>query len=700
MAIETVNEFVDALREGHLLSETQWQQLAPKIQDGATDVRALARELITLGWLTPFQVNRLVQKRGHEIIMDEYLLLEQLGEGGMGTVYKARHRLMNRLVALKVIRKTMVANQDSIKRFRREIEAVAKLAHPNVVMAYDAKEGAGNQFFVMEYVEGTNLTNLVKRQGPVSVALACEIIRQAALGLQHAHEHGLVHRDIKPSNLLLSARDNTVKVLDLGLARLQAEDGQANSELTQTGMVMGTPDFMAPEQATNPHDVDIRADIYSLGATLFFLLTGKPLFPGGNLDQKLSWHMKAQPPALDKACPEAPPALAEVLGRMLAKRPAERFATPAEVAAALAPFAQGNSSLYNQTVTIGVASPEAPTVSSSVTAVPPQAKTLPLPWVWLGGGLLGFVVLLLLLVRLFPTPSFDGFATKKDDKPPPPTLAVNPAPRIFFRFSKDMEIGLWVEHPDGASYSLTYDTFALPIKAGRPVSATNTVVRIDEQNVIFGSDAGVWEEKEGPLPLGPDGKARHGRQGVWRYRNIAITQTVAAVPSQNKDADDQHLLDTCLISYRIENRDSEPHLVGIRCFVDVIVGKKDNPPFQLPGQKEFIKEPTDFPTPAKVPAYIKALERADQFNPGLTAYVALKMTGKLEPPGRFSVIDFNPTITWDVPLRNLNRPADESPDTGIVLYWQPTFMQPGGRRDVGYAYGIGLPVDVDVRASP
>jgi serine/threonine-protein kinase len=207
-------------------------------------------------------------------------------------------------VALKLIRKERLANADAIRRFHREIRAAAQLSHPNIVAAHDADEVNGTHFFVMEYVEGTDLARLVKKHGPLGIADACEYVRQAGLGLQHAFEKGLVHRDIKPANLLLT-RAGVVKVLDMGLARLGYDgDEEASSTMTREGSVMGTLDYIAPEQAIDSHCVDIRADIYSLGCTLYFLLTGRVPFPGGEAMQQLMKHRFDEPVAMQQRRPQ------------------------------------------------------------------------------------------------------------------------------------------------------------------------------------------------------------------------------------------------------------------------------------------------------------------------------------------------------------------------------------------------------------
>ncbi|MCC6419073.1 MAG: protein kinase [Gemmataceae bacterium] len=274
--------------------------------------------------------------------LGQYQLLHPVGRGGMGVVYKALHPFLKREVVLKVLPPERLRKPQAVARFRREMEAVGKLQHPNIVQATDAGESDGQHFLVMEHVEGCDLARLVRKRGPLPVADACEAIRQAALGLQHAHEHGLVHRDIKPSNLLVTPAGQ-VKVLDLGLALLRGE--MAEGELTEVGQIMGTLDYMAPEQAFDAHCVDGRADVYSLGCTLFFLLAGRPPYDGSEYRQalkKMLAHAGGPIPALPPLRPDAPAGLEAVLQRLLAKKPADRFATPADVATALAPFCAGH----------------------------------------------------------------------------------------------------------------------------------------------------------------------------------------------------------------------------------------------------------------------------------------------------------------------------------------------------------------------
>lgn len=342
MTIESPAALLDALRRSQVLEPEQLDELTPDTLSRFPDAKGLARDLMQRGWLTPYQVNQVFQGKGADLVLGQYLFLERLGEGGMGQVFKARHRKMHRIVAIKLLRKERLAHPDAIKRFHREVRAVGQLSHPHIVLAFDADEIQGTHFFAMEYVEGIDLARLIKERGPLPAAEAVEYVRQAALGLQHAHEAGLVHRDVKPSNLLLqkqrtgSSAGAQVKVLDLGLARLQpSPDGQASSLVTREGLVMGTPDFIAPEQTANSSTVDIRADLYSLGCTLYFLLTGRPPFPRGTAMEKLLKHRIEAPKPLDQLRPDVPPALVSVVQRLMAKKPADRFQTPAELATVL-----------------------------------------------------------------------------------------------------------------------------------------------------------------------------------------------------------------------------------------------------------------------------------------------------------------------------------------------------------------------------
>jgi tRNA A-37 threonylcarbamoyl transferase component Bud32 len=333
------DELLDLVLKSNLVEESRLRPYAQKLRDAGSmpaDPAKLAQFLVRDALLTYFQAEQLLQGKYKRFSLGKYKVLERLGSGGMGTVFLCEHKLMRRRVAVKVLPIPKSGDEASIKRFYREAKAVAALDHPNIVRAYDLDQDDNLHFLVMEWVDGTNLHDLVKKFGPLDVARACHYVYGAAVGLQHAHEIGLVHRDIKPGNILID-RSGVVKILDLGLARL-THDTEDNLTRQNDENVLGTADYLAPEQAMDSHTVDIRADIYSLGATFYFLLTASPPFPEGSVAQKLIWHQNRQPRPVQSLRPEVPDELAAVVERMMAKEPAKRYATPAEVMAALAPW--------------------------------------------------------------------------------------------------------------------------------------------------------------------------------------------------------------------------------------------------------------------------------------------------------------------------------------------------------------------------
>ncbi|MGE3809227.1 MAG: protein kinase, partial [Gemmataceae bacterium] len=342
----TFTDLLRTLQDLRLLKPGQLDTLTRSVGKYSTSPQELTAALVRRGWLTEFQANKLLEGKGAQLTLGAYVILEPLGEGGMGHVLKARHPLLDRLAAIKVLRKDLVAEADTLQRFLREIKIASQFSkHPHLVQAFDAGPVVGTYFLAMEYIDGLDLHRLVQESGQLSVTQAGTYLWQAALGLQHAHEHGLIHRDIKPANLLVTPKPSlndlgTLKILDLGLARLQPKGpgpGRTTLTLTIDGTVMmGTIDYQAPEQALDFHGADIRADIYSLGCTFYYLLTGEPPFGGGTLAQKLMRHQQAQPPNLAQLRADVPRELSEIALKMLAKRPADRFQTPGEVAETLA----------------------------------------------------------------------------------------------------------------------------------------------------------------------------------------------------------------------------------------------------------------------------------------------------------------------------------------------------------------------------
>jgi serine/threonine protein kinase len=332
------DQFLHHLTESGLLSN---EEIDSTIKDmpasQATDAEPIAERLIAAGKLTAFQAAAVREGRLEQLVVGNYQVLDRLGAGGMGTVYKARHPRMKRIVAIKVLARDIAKSAALVKRFQREVEAVARLSHPNIVMAHDADEAEAGHFLVMEFVNGRDLASAVEKSGPLPIREAVECILQAARALEYAHSQGIIHRDIKPANLLRDV-SGVVKVADLGLARFNDQFGAPAEEknaLTQAGTIMGTVDFMPPEQAMGLTNIDHRADIYSLGCTLYFLLLGRPPYEGASMMATLLKHREAPIPSLTAARGDVPAPLDAIFSRMIAKAPADRFQTMTDVAAVL-----------------------------------------------------------------------------------------------------------------------------------------------------------------------------------------------------------------------------------------------------------------------------------------------------------------------------------------------------------------------------
>ena len=317
---------------------------------------SLEKRLLADGLLTAYQVERLTAGQAEGLVLGNYRIQDRLGSGGMGQVYRAEHTLLGRRVALKVLARHLEFDGDAIRRFYWEVRVAAELQHPNIVTVHDAGECEGIHFLVMEYVDGVDLARLVRDQGPLPVPLACECIRQAAMGLQHACNAGFVHCDIKPANLLLArnlgqwtepdaiaaspyftphSTYRMVKIVDLGLARrLGVADARVTpvAEETLGEGLAGSADYLAPEQACQPHQADIRSDLYGLGCTFYYLLTGQAPFPGGSWPDKLLRHQLDQPTPIRQLRPEVAPEVEAIVQRLMCKNPADRYALPADVA--------------------------------------------------------------------------------------------------------------------------------------------------------------------------------------------------------------------------------------------------------------------------------------------------------------------------------------------------------------------------------
>lgn len=397
-----------------------------------------------------------------------YELGTEIGTGGMGSVYRATHSKLGRTVAVKVLHGRRLSQPDAIARFEREMKAVGQLEHPNIVRATDADEDDGVQYLVMEYLDGIDLSSLVRQHGPLPVPEACELVRQAAQGLQHAHENGFVHRDVKPANLMLSRGNSAdgqtspvVKVLDLGLAMVDVlETGDA---LTSTGQAMGTIEYMAPEQFDETSLVDIRADIYGLGATLYKLLTGhSPLENGQPRSrlQKLKALVTEEPTPISDHRSDLPAELVDIIGRMLARVPDDRFATPREVAEALLNYSVGNDlpGLLNST---------GPNQSSAFVANRTPASSRQTPR---GGRLLGASIAALAIVALIVVIQKDPAPTPSNSELPPPQVARTTSIRLEGR-------------------TLIFE--------GRDNSAIDITVRTDGPRLVLQREVGVFEANVG-----------------------------------------------------------------------------------------------------------------------------------------------------------------------------------------------------------
>ncbi|TVS09658.1 MAG: hypothetical protein EA424_26675 [Planctomycetaceae bacterium] len=337
----SLKQFSDRLDASGVLSRAGVQALLETLptERRPNDGQQLARLLVKQKQLTAYQAQEIYAGKGQSLTLGNYVILDKLGQGGMGMVLKAEHRRMERVVALKVLSPAVTKTPEALARFQREVKAAAKLEHPHIVIAHDADEAGGTHFLVMQYVEGTDLSVLVREKGPRSVEQAVSCVLQAARGLEYAHARGVVHRDIKPANLLLD-RDGNVKVLDMGLARLESA-GADQHQLTGTGQIMGTIDYMPPEQALDTKHADARADIYALGVTLWFLLTGRNVYGGDSVMAKLLAHRESPIPSLASACPAASPKLEKVFARMVAKKPEDRYQSMCEVIADLQPCQGG-----------------------------------------------------------------------------------------------------------------------------------------------------------------------------------------------------------------------------------------------------------------------------------------------------------------------------------------------------------------------
>lgn len=342
--------FLSVIRQSGLLEKEHIKRVIDEMQQAGVNVKdtdVIADYFIGHQYITQWQADKLLQGKHKGFTLGKYKLMGLLGKGGMSSVYLAEHVLMRRRCAIKVLPIKRVKDSSYLDRFYREARAVAALDHPNIIRAYDIdlemEKDTEIHFLVMEYVNGRSLQEVVKEDGPLSVEVTAEYMRQSALGLEHAHRAGLVHRDVKPGNLLVDSF-GTVKLLDLGLARFAERSDEQSLTITHDEKVLGTADYLSPEQALDSHSVDHRADIYSLGCTIYYLLTSYPPFRDGTLTQRLMFHQVKEPPSISVDRPDVPESFLAIVRKMMAKKPEDRFNSMAEVSQTL-----GNWLLQNGT---------------------------------------------------------------------------------------------------------------------------------------------------------------------------------------------------------------------------------------------------------------------------------------------------------------------------------------------------------------
>jgi len=394
---------------------------------GPATLQDVARELVKKRKLTRFQAEEAARGRAERLVLGNYLLLERIGAGGMGQVFKARHRRMDREVAIKVLSPDLVRRPGAIARFEREVRAAAKISHPNIITAFDADHAGGLHFLVMEYVQGVDLSALVKKQGPLSVSKTLDVALQAAKGLEAAHAAGVVHRDIKPGNLLLDTK-GMVKVLDLGLARVGGVgESDGSSDLTNTGSVMGTVDYMAPEQAIDTKHADGRADIYALGCTMHWLLVGKAPYGGETMMAKLLAHREAPIPSLQSERADVPDGVEALFRRMVAKLPEDRYPTISDLIADLKRLRAGQppaeTTMQLSTGPADDAFPSLPDLASLAAQSPSRRRGLlasldaagrRVVWSIVAAGAIGMAVLAAIIVSM---QTRDGTVVVEVDQP-------------------------------------------------------------------------------------------------------------------------------------------------------------------------------------------------------------------------------------------------------------------------------------------
>jgi hypothetical protein len=366
-------DLLPVIRSSGVLAERQLAEIKTKMLHGTypIDPVELADCLVRDKVLTSYQAKRFLSNKSHGLIVGRYIVLDRIGSGSMGRVFKAHHVMMDRVVALKIIAPEIASNDRVVSRFQREMKLVGRLDHPNVVRAYDADQVQKILYIVMEYVPGTSLGERLKK-GPVPPAEMIDFAMQAALGLSHAHEQGIVHRDIKPSNVLIT-QEGRVKILDLGLGVLMEADSAATFA-TADGIAVGTVDYMSPEQACG-REVDGRSDLYGLGCAMYHLMTGKLPFPGTSPIERLGKRISGRPVPITEHLPDLPPNVIRVIEKLMANKPQERYATAAEAASALQGLLRPKSGAIAASHSQPI--PKADPAASRATTASPVAEPAP-----------------------------------------------------------------------------------------------------------------------------------------------------------------------------------------------------------------------------------------------------------------------------------------------------------------------------------
>jgi eukaryotic-like serine/threonine-protein kinase len=369
------SRIVEALDDQRLLSPARFDELITQLLPRCDDWSILAPELVYREWLTPFQMTKILDGRSKELILGSYVLEEPVGEGGMGRIFLARNWKLNARAAVKVIRRDRARDPSAAERFLREVRALGAIRHQHIVHALDAGVEGGRLYCAMEYVPGADLGRLLQTRGALPVDLACRYAAQLAAALQHISWLGMVHRDVKPGNVLVTEDGCSVKLSDLGLARFDSPDWQPHaSELTRIGMMIGTPDYVSPEQIRDSKGADIRSDLYSLGCTLYHMLAGRPPCDGPSTVQKLHQQQSVEPIPVEQLRPDIPADVAGLVRALMAKKPRDRCQDPSEVLAVLRPYFMHGA----DTVT-DAASPTAPGLPLSHPMIAlPRTEEVPL----------------------------------------------------------------------------------------------------------------------------------------------------------------------------------------------------------------------------------------------------------------------------------------------------------------------------------